>query len=486
MIPLGESGYRLANLVLAASALGVAALIVRAIHRRVSRRVEPLGIVFALVFVAIGLLAAVRLWAAPVVPADLSMAATLIVVDALAAAVTVTFLLLRRHYGVFIETAGLVQEYETGYAQKAREARSLAQVNEELRRLDQLKSEFLAMGSHGLRTPLTAVIGYSPPLRPPGPRRPQPLSDPTNGLPDVPRREAGRIELNPRPTSVRHVVDQVTAVVAVAAQAKQIRIENAVPGDLPLVNADPSRLQQVLVNLVGNSVKFSSASGLVRVYGGQQSDQAWVSVEDRGGGIPKDERARIWDPFYQVEAPLQRRHGGSGLGLAIVRRLVELHGGVVRAESEGENRGSRFTFTLPMAQEPAVTQTTGLPEAVPIEPFLAGREVLVVEDEVQTQELVRVVVEDMLGGVARMCDDGEQCVREAAERPPALILLDLMLPRVSGWEVARRLRQSPRTATVTIVAVSALSRPQEREAALHAGCDASLTKPFTPDALSRV
>jgi CheY-like chemotaxis protein len=274
--------------------------------------------------------------------------------------------------------------------------------------------------------------------------------------------------------------------VVVAAQAKQIRIENAVPSDLPLVNADPSRLQQVLVNLVGNSVKFSTAGGLVRVYGGRQGDQVWVSVEDQGVGIAKDELARIWDPFYQVEAPLQRRHGGSGLGLAIVRRLVELHGGVVRAESEGENRGSRFTFTLPMALEVAPAQSTVPLESAPIEPFLAGREILVVEDELQTQELVRVVVEDMLGGVARMCDDGEQSVREAAERPPALILLDLMLPRVSGWEVARRLRQSPRTATVPIVAVSALSRPQEREAALHAGCDAYLTKPFTPDALARV
>src|SRR4030095_15480287 len=102
------------------------------------------------------------------------------------------------------------------------------------------------------------------------------------------------------------------------------------------------------------------------------------------------------------------------------------------------------------------------------------------------EERVGGVAEDVLGGVAGMCDDGEQSVREAAERPPALILLDLMLPRVSGWEVARRLRQSPRTATVPIVAVSALARPQEREAALHAGCDAYLTKPFTPDALARV
>jgi two-component system, cell cycle response regulator DivK len=99
---------------------------------------------------------------------------------------------------------------------------------------------------------------------------------------------------------------------------------------------------------------------------------------------------------------------------------------------------------------------------------------------------MRVVVEDVLGGIVRVCDDGEQGIREAVERPPALILLDLMLPRVSGWEVARRLRHSPRTASVPIIAVSALSRSQEREAALHAGCDAYLTKPFTPDDLARL
>jgi CheY-like chemotaxis protein len=182
---------------------------------------------------------------------------------------------------------------------------------------------------------------------------------------------------------------------------------------------------------------------------------------------------------------MQRRHGGSGLGLAIVRRLVELHGGVVRAESEGESRGSRFTFTLPVAVEPAMTESAPA-EILPVEPFLNGRVVLVVEDEPQTQDLMRLVVEELLGGVARICADGEQAIREAAESPPALILLDLMLPRVSGWEVARRLRQSPRTSSVPIIAVSALSRSQEREAALHAGCDAYLTKPFTPDDLARL
>jgi signal transduction histidine kinase/CheY-like chemotaxis protein len=498
-LPSAELLYRLANFVLAASALGIAALIVRTIQRRASQRVEPLGVIFALVFLAVGLRAAVRVWAAPWA-LDEGAATTVIVVDWLAAGATFTFLFLRHRYKIFIETAGLVREYETGYAQKDREARALAQVNEELRRLDQLKSEFLAMVSHELRTPLTAIIGYSRLLsrQVHGPlssrqlehqeaifRSAQRLSDLINDLLDVSRLEAGRVELTPRPTAVRQIVDQVAAVVAVAAQAKQIRIDNAVPAEIPLVNADPSRLQQILVNLVGNGVKFSSSGGMVRVSAGKQRDQVWISVEDRGVGIPKDELARIWDPFYQVEAPMQRRHGGSGLGLAIVRRLVELHGGVVRAESEGENRGSRFTFTLPVAVEPALNESTPA-ELAPVEPFLEGRAVLVVEDEPQTQDLMRLVVEDLLGGVARVCEDGEQAIREAAERPPALILLDLMLPRVSGWEVARRLRQSPRTSSVPIIAVSALSRSQEREAALHAGCDAYLTKPFTPDDLARL
>jgi signal transduction histidine kinase/ActR/RegA family two-component response regulator len=498
-LPSAEILHRLAHVVLAASALGIAALIVRTIQHRASQRVEPLGVVFALVFLAIGARSAVWVWAGPALMPE-GITATVVVVDWLAAGATFTFLFLRGRYKVFIETAGLVREYETGYAQKDREARALAQVNEELRRLDQLKSEFLAMVSHELRTPLTAIIGYSRLLtrQVHGPlsakqlehqeaifRSAQRLSDLINDLLDVSRLEAGRVELSPRPTAVRQVVDQVAAVVAVAAQAKQIRIDNAVPAELPLVHADASRLQQILVNLVGNGVKFSSSGGLVRVSAGRQRDQAWISVEDRGVGIPKDELARIWDPFYQVEAPMQRRHGGSGLGLAIVRRLVELHGGVVRAESDGENRGSRFTFTLPVAAEPAVVESAPV-EMQPTEPFLEGRAVLVVEDEPQTQDLMRLVVEDLLGGVARICDDGEQAMREAAERPPALILLDLMLPRVSGWEVARRLRQSPRTSTVPIIAVSALSRSQEREAALHAGCDAYLTKPFTPDDLARL
>jgi CheY-like chemotaxis protein len=117
---------------------------------------------------------------------------------------------------------------------------------------------------------------------------------------------------------------------------------------------------------------------------------------------------------------------------------------------------------------------------------LTGRRVLVVEDEPENQSLIRLVVEDLLGGKATVCEDGERALHEAMDQPPALVLLDLMLPRLSGWEVARRLRQSPRTREVPIIAVSALARTQEREAAVHAGCDAYLSKPFTPEEMARV
>jgi CheY-like chemotaxis protein/anti-sigma regulatory factor (Ser/Thr protein kinase) len=312
-------------------------------------------------------------------------------------------------------------------------------------------------------------------------RSAQRLTDLINDLLDVSRLEAGRIELQPRPTDARHAAEEVISVVRVAAQAKQIRIANELPSDLPPALADPTRLHQVLVNLVGNAVKFTPPGGAVRVHGDVHKEQLWIAVEDTGVGIARDELARIWDPFYQVESPMHRRHGGSGLGLAIVRRLVELHGGLVRAESEGHNMGSRFIFTLPVAAAPAHA------EAEPtFEPILAGRSVLILEDEEHNQKLMRAVVEEMLGGKAWVFEDGRSGVSEALENPPALVLLDLMLPDVSGWEVARRLREHSRTRAVPIIAVSALARVQEREAAIHAGCDAYLTKPFTPDDLARL
>jgi signal transduction histidine kinase/ActR/RegA family two-component response regulator len=492
--------HGMANVVTAATSLAVAAVVAWRISQRSTARREPLGIAFCVVFLAVGLNAIVRV---AVHDGSLTAAApspTIVVTDWLAVAAMIGFLLLHRRYAPFVEGAHMVREFETEYAAKDREARALAQVNEELRRLDEMKSEFLAMVSHELRTPLTAIIGYSRLLMRQvyGPltdkqlehqeaifRSAQRLTDLINDLLDVSQLEAGRVEIEPRPTDLRQATEQVAAVVRVAAQAKQIQISRELPADLPAALADPTRLHQILLNLLGNAVKFTPPGGSVRVYGGSHKDQVWVAVEDTGVGIARAELARIWDPFYQVESPMRRRHGGSGLGLAIVRRLVELHGGLVRAESEGQNCGSRFVFTLPIAASPASTEVETVPETA-IEPILAGRSVLIIEDEEHNRAVMRSVVEDVLGGGARLCEDGQSGVAEALARPPALILLDLMLPNVSGWEVTRRLRDDARTRSVPIIAVSALARAQEREAALRAGCNAYLTKPFTPDELIRL
>jgi signal transduction histidine kinase/CheY-like chemotaxis protein len=491
--------YRLANVLLGVAMLMAGAFVVAEIGRRPTTRREPLGLVLCFVLLAVGMRGTMRAVFEDVIAVQPEVAWTLTGVDWLAALAAVALLALRGRYGVFIESATVVREYETEYAAKAQEARSLAQVNEELRRLDELKSEFLAMVSHELRTPLTAIIGYSRLLlrQVHGSMNPrqiehqeaifrsaQRLTDLINDLLDVSRLEAARVELHPRPTDARQIVEQVLGVVRVAAQAKQIRLLNEVDPMLPSVQADPTRLHQILVNLVGNAVKFTPTGGRVRVHGGVQGGQVWIAVEDTGVGIAATELARIWDPFYQVESPLRRRHGGSGLGLAIVRRLVELHGGMVRAESDGENRGSRFSLTLPIAE--AVAAEARLEAPPTLVPVLAGRDVLIVEDDEASQALMRSVIEDALGGRARVCGDGGNAEAEALARPPALILLDLMLPQVSGWEVARRLRQHPETRGLPIIAVSALARPQEREAALHAGCDAYLSKPFMPDDLARL
>ncbi len=501
VVSVVELIYRLANVVLSVSALVVGALIVIEISRRPTARREPLGMAIALVFVAVGGRAAVRSVLEPVGIMPTGSFATIVAVDLLAAGSAVAFLALHRRYAVFIESADMVREYETEYAAKEREARALAQVNEELRRLDELKSEFLAMVSHELRTPLTAIVGYSRLLmrQVHGPlsskqlehqeaifRSAQRLTELINDLLDVSRLEAARVELDPRPTDVREAVEHVVAAVRVASQAKQIRIANAVGSDVPAVHADATRLHQILVNLVGNAVKFTPAGGAVTVRAARQGDQVWMAVEDTGVGIAKDELARIWDPFYQVESPMRRRHGGSGLGLAIVRRLVELHGGVVRAESDGENRGSRFSFSLPVSTVAPRSGVAVEETESRVEPVLAGREVLIVDDDLPNQDLMRTVVEDLLGGHATISADGEAAVQLALERPPAVILLDLMLPGLSGWEVARRLRQHPDTRNIPIIAVSALARPQERESAFHAGCDAYVAKPYTPDDLARV
>src|SRR5262245_43427613 len=237
------SVYRVANVVIGGSSLAVAALVALRVIRHWNTRRESIGLALSLVFLALGARGLVRVAADETV---VTSSIAVLAADAVAAAMLVCFLLLHRRYGLFVDSAHMVHEYATEYAAKDREARALAQVNEELRRLDELKSEFLAMVSHELRTPLTAIIGYSRLLmrQVHGPLTPkqieqqeaifrsaQRLTDLINDLLDVSRLEAGRIEIQPRAIDARHAAEQVISVVRVAAQAKQIRLTNDLPAE---------------------------------------------------------------------------------------------------------------------------------------------------------------------------------------------------------------------------------------------------------------
>jgi signal transduction histidine kinase len=229
--------------------------------------------------------------------------------------------------------------------------------------IDRLKDEFFTGISHDLRTPLAAIhwsadllhTGSLGPLTPKQMRLAETIQSSSRRLlalvgqiVDLGRLRAGRLRLDLRPTDLRGVIDQAVDEVRPLAEPAQLQIEVVVPADLPPITADAGRVQQILVNLLGNAVRFTPPGGRITVVAGMEHSEATVRVADTGVGIPSDLVANVFDPYEQAH----RGRGGSGIGLMVVRSLVEAHGGRVWVESE-EGRGSCFTFTLPV-RAPAV------------------------------------------------------------------------------------------------------------------------------------
>jgi signal transduction histidine kinase len=243
----------------------------------------------------------------------------------------------------------------------------LARKNEELTHLDQLKSDFMATMSHELRTPLTSIIGYSDMM----------LSGMTgelnekqsafvtsildggetllnliNDVLDLTKIEAGRLELNREAIDLRACLLGVLPVVKPRARDKRIRISTFLPTDLPLVWADPSKLNQILLNLITNGIKYTHENGSVSVEARPLDDQVEIWVNDTGIGIAREDQDKVFQRFTQIDSSATRSQGGTGLGLAIVRELVELHGGSIRVQSK-LGKGSSFVFTMPISTKPA-------------------------------------------------------------------------------------------------------------------------------------
>jgi signal transduction histidine kinase/DNA-binding response OmpR family regulator len=326
-------------------------------------------------------------------------------------------------------------------------------------RLEQLKSEFVATASHELRSPLTSIKGFVELLTASkgldGRQREfldivlvstNRLVDLVNDLLDVARVEAGRIEIHRRPTDVDDVVEEVAALMRPRIEAKRQTLTIDVPEDLPRALADPSRLRQILTNLLTNAHVYTDEGGRLGVSVRAQHGGLALAVSDTGPGLSREEIEHVFDRFYRgVEGGSGTP--GTGLGLAIVRSLVDLHHGTIEVDS-ARGEGSTFTVHLPRATE--------VDEPSAAHAALAGKRVLVLDDEPDIAELIATRLRPF-GVVPTLVHDGDEALELLRSESFDALTLDILMPGVSGFEVLRALRADPALATLPVVVVSVFS-----------------------------
>ncbi len=401
------------------------------------------------------------------------------------------------------------------------------QISAQLRETDRIKNEFLANTSHELRTPLYGITGLAESILDgvhgdlPQPMRDdlamivasgQRLGGLVSDILDFSRLRSRELALVRKPLALHAVVEVVMTLVRPLIGSKNLRLRSTVAADLPAVDADENRLQQILLNLVSNAIKFTESGEVVvaaqsePLPGGQVSSQSSrprvrVTVRDTGIGIPADQLARILEPFEQVDASTQRAYSGAGLGLAITRQLVELHGGELTVESV-VGQGSCFSWTLPVAVEsagvtqpasryrrpmPPVPQSVEIPDVAltslttPTGNSDAGPSILVVDDE----PVIRQVLVNQLapqGYRLLQASSGPEALR-LLEQSPDLVLLDVMMPRMSGFEVCQQIRQKHSLDDLPVIYLTAKSQVEDLVQGFASGANDFLTKPIVKEEL---
>jgi PAS domain S-box-containing protein len=357
------------------------------------------------------------------------------------------------------------------------------------------KDEFLAMLSHELRTPLTAMLGWLSILR--GKqldnkttlhaietieRNAKSQAQLIEDLVDVSRIVGGKLNLEVGPIELLPVINAAVEVVSPAADAKNISIEVNYDSTVGPVLGDASRLQQVIWNLLANAVKFTPKNGSVHVDFRRAESSAEIVIRDTGMGISPDFLPHVFERFRQAESPVIRSHRGVGLGLAIVRHLIELHGGTILAESEGENRGATFTIHLPLA---ALSQTAASINVIhemngKDGNALHGLRILLVEDEPDARELLAVLLQGS-GAKVEAVDSADDALQRLPLFIPDVLLSDIGLPRESGYDLIRQVRSlSSDLNKVPAIALTAFATENDRKMSLSAGFQAHLAKPVEP------
>jgi PAS domain S-box-containing protein len=393
----------------------------------------------------------------------------------------------------------------TEFKQAALEREALLQAEQaarsEAERLGRLKDEFLATLSHELRTPLNAILGWATLLRRLEPGNP----DYTRGLETIERNAraqvqiindlldmsriiSGNVRLDVQPVDLHEVITSALETIKPSAEAKGLRLRKTLAANLGHLRGDPSRIQQVLWNLLTNAVKFTPPGGRIDVLLERVNSHVEIAVEDSGIGIEPEFLGMVFERFRQADASTKRRHGGLGLGLSIVKHLVELHGGSVRVKSPGKGQGATFIVSLPVSV--IRTEDSGRHERPPMAdidlssldlPRLDGTTILVVDDEPDACDLIGRLVEES-GARAIRARSGREALEVLERESVDIMVSDIGMPDIDGYELIQRVRESRGKlwSGIPAIALTAYARADDRQRALLTGYQMHLAKPVEP------
>lgn len=359
----------------------------------------------------------------------------------------------------------------------------LSQRERELSEANQRKDDFLAMLGHELRNPLAAISNATALLKLLAPdnarvqqaqavleRQSAHMTGLIDGLLEVSRIARGKIRLERETVDLREILQALIRDRSAELEAHGLELHEDLPPEPLWVHGDRIRLAQVFDNLLGNAIKFTTGPGRISVTAGQQSGEAVIRVRDTGVGIAPQMLERVFEPFLQEVQEIDRG-GGLGLGLALAKALVELHGGAIQAHSAGRGAGAEFEVRLPLSST--------LPVATPQEPrsaVNARRTILLVEDNLDAGQTLRALLE-ILGHDVTVAQTGARALDALRARAADIVLCDLGLPGMSGYEVVRAIRGDAALRQIPVVALTGYGQPQDRRRTAEAGFDDHLTKP---------
>ena len=366
---------------------------------------------------------------------------------------------------------------------------------------NRLKDEFLAVVSHELRSPLNAIMGWASLLRTRNldeqtargmetiQRNAETQNQLIGDLLDVSRIVSGQMRLNVRPFELVSVIRAAIEVIQPSADAKSIRIHTTLDPAAGPVSGDPDRLQQVFWNLLSNAVKFTRVGGRVQVRLQRVDSHAEFTISDTGRGIDPKLLPHIFERFRQGDSSTTREFGGLGLGLAIVRHLVELHGGVVHAHSEGEGKGAEFVIELPVSVSTRGASYANRAQVEPsvgeslrgTMPVLDGLRVLFVDDESDAREVVAAILNET-GANVSTASNVEEALQMIESFKPDVLISDIGMPGEDGYSLIRKVRALPadQGGTIPAIALTAFSRTQDRLKVLSTGYQMHVPKPLEP------